>query len=441
MQKFSQLQQFLSTDIWRIRAHQLPASRSFWINQLRILLLAFRRFNEDNCQLRASALTFYTLLSIVPVLALAFGFARGFGLDAMLQEQLVTKMPGQQEVVEKIIVFANSFLENTKGGLIAGVGVVILFWTVIKVLSNIEQSFNEIWGIKKGRGFARQFSDYLAMLLVAPLLLVTSGSMTVMVTNKTGVVAQKLAYLGPVGDLLIYLFHFLPFVVMWALFTFLYIFMPNTTVSWRAAIIGGVIGGTTYQIVQWIYIMFQIGVSHYGAIYGSFAALPLFLAWLQVSWLIVLFGAEISFAEQNIETYEFEPDSLNVSHNFRRLIGLTVAHVCVKKFAKGEAPITARQIAQEVEMPLRLVNLVIFELTEAGVLSEAKSEDAKSSAYQPARDISDMTVGAVLKMLNHRGIDDIPIPDSKEIKRLRASLEAAEKTFDQSSVSVLLKEI
>ena len=441
MDKIKQLNQFLSTDIWRIRTHQLPKSRSFWINQLRIFLLAFRRFSEDNCQLRASALTFYTLLSIVPVLALAFGFARGFGFDQMLQEQIIAKMPGQEEAVQKIIGFANTFLENTKSGVIAGAGVLLLIWTVMKVLSNIEQSFNEIWGIKKGRAFGRQFSDYLAMLLVGPLLLIVSSSMTVMITSKTGFVAEKLAYLGPVGGLILYAFHFLPYVVMWALFTFLYIFMPNTTVTWRAALIGGVIGGTIYQVVQWIYIMFQIGVSHYGAVYGSFAALPLFLAWLQVSWLIVLLGAEISFAEQNVETYEFEPDSVKVSPNFRRLVALTVAHVCVKKFAKGEAPITAREIAQEVEMPLRLVNLVIFELTEAGVLSEAKMEDGKSPAFQPARDIAGLTVGMVSNMLNQRGTDDIPLAETKENKKLKASLEAMAKTFEQSPANVALKDI
>jgi membrane protein len=283
MQKITQLMQFLSTDIWRIRVGKLPKSRSFWINQLRILLLALQGFNEDRCQLRASALTYYSLLSIVPVFAMAFGFARGFGFDQLLQKQIIAKMPGQEEIVGKIIVFANTFLENTKGGIIAGIGVVLLFWTVVQVLNNIEQSFNEIWGIQKGRTLARQFSDYLAMLLVCPLLLIISGSMTVVVTSQMSFIAEKILFLGPVGSLLLYVFHFLPYVFMWLLFTFIYMFMPNTTVTWRSALFGGIIAGTAYQVAQWAYITFQIGVSNYGAIYGSVGGPPAGYKWASLS--------------------------------------------------------------------------------------------------------------------------------------------------------------
>jgi membrane protein len=441
MQKINQLMHFLSTDIWRIRTRQLPKSRSFWINQLRIFLLAFQGFNEDRCQLRASALTFYTLLSVVPVLAMAFGFARGFGFDTVLQNQIVQNLPGQEEVARKMIAFANAFLENTKNGVIAGVGVVLLFWTVVQVLNNIEQSFNEIWGIQKGRTLARQFSDYLAMVLICPVLLITAGSLTVMVTNKIDFLAEKFVFLGPVGSALLYLFHFLPYIVVWLLFVFIYVFMPNTTVSWRSGIIGGIIAGTAYQIAQWGYITFQIGVSRYGAIYGSFAALPLFLTWLQVSWLIVLFGAEISFAEQNVETYEFEPDSLHVSNNFKRLVALCVAHVCIKKFAHGQTPVTSLEIAHELGIPLRLVNLVIYELTEAGVLSETKFEDGKSPAFQPAMDISVMTVQWVLQRLDQRGTDEVPLADTDEVKKIRASLAAISAAVGQAPANVALKDI
>jgi membrane protein len=441
MQRINQLMQFLSTDIWRIRTHQLPKSRSFWINQLRILLLAFRGFNEDRCQLRASALTFYTLLSIVPVLAMAFGFARGFGFDTVLQNQIVQNLPGQEEVARKMIGFANAFLENTKNGVIAGVGVVLLFWTVVQVLNNIEQSFNEIWGIQKGRTLARQFSDYLAMVLICPVLLIAASSMTVVVTSKADLLAEKLVFLGPVGGWLLYIFHFLPYMVVWLLFTFIYIFMPNTTVSWRSGLIGGILAGTAYQVTQWAYIMFQIGAARFGPVYGSFAALPLFLTWLQISWLIVLFGAEISFAEQNVETYEFEPDSLRVSHSFKRLTALNVAYVCIKKFAKGQAPVAALEIAHELGMPLRLVNLVIYELTEAGVLSETKFEDGKSPAFQPAMDISVMTIRWVLERLDHNGTDDVPFTETEETKKIQASLEAMSAAFDQSSVNIALKDI
>jgi membrane protein len=160
LKKVSDTVQFLNADIWRLQAHKLPRRRSFWITQLRIVLLAVRRFNLDRCELRASALTFYSLLSIVPVVALAFAVAKGFGVEKILGDQLMEKMQGQEEVAERIIGFAQSFLENTKGGAIAGVGIVLLFWTVIKVLGNVEQSFNDIWGVKTGRTMGRLFVNH-----------------------------------------------------------------------------------------------------------------------------------------------------------------------------------------------------------------------------------------------------------------------------------------
>lgn len=441
MSLIKKLIQFLNTDIWRIRVGKLSRTHSFLINQLRIFLLAFHGFNEDKCQLRASALTFYSLLSIVPVLAMAFGIAKGFGLDQLLQKQILAKMPGQEEVIGQMIGYANIFLENTKGGIIAGVGVALLFWTVIKVLGNIEDSFNEIWGIKKERSLARKFSDYLSIMLICPILLVTSSSLTVMVTSQVKFVLAQLSFLGPVSALILYVLQFLPFCVMWVLFTFIYIFMPNTKVSFRSGLIGGIMGGTIYQAVQWVYITFQVGVTGYGAIYGSFAALPLFLVWLQISWLIVLFGAEISFAEQNVHTYEFEPDSLKASQAFKKLAALSIAHLCVKKFDLAQTPLTAYEIAHELEMPIRLVQLMLFELTESGVLSEVKPEDGKSPAYQPARDIEDLTIQSVSDLLDGKGTDNIPFFETKEIKAIRQSLAAMNQLLKKSPANLALKDI
>lgn len=431
----------MTTDIWRIRVRGLKRAESFWITQLRILLLAVRRFNEDLCQLRASALTYYTLLSIVPIAAMAFGIAKGFGLEKALEEQLLAKMRGQEEVVAQIIAFSNSLLQNTQGGVIAGVGVAILFWTVVKVLGNIESSFNDIWGVKKARPVGRKFSDYLSMMLICPVILIMASSVTVLVTSQITLIAEKLVFLGAVSALILFLLNFLPYLMMWALFTFVYVFMPNTKVNIRSGIIGGVIAGTIYQLVQFIYITFQIGVTKIGAIYGSFAALPLFLIWLQASWLIVLFGAEISFAEQNVETYEFEPDCLNASRHFKNFAALGIAHVCIKRFDKGEAPLTTSQIADQLEIPVRLVRQMIFELTQAGILSEAKTDIGKQSAYQPARDIEDLTIFSVLHAMDSHGTADIPIGDSKDIKVVKRALEAMEKTFAASPDNLPLKDI
>jgi membrane protein len=441
LKKLSDTVQFLNTDIWRLQAHKLPPGRSFWITQLRIRLLAVRRFNLDKCELRASALTFYFLLSIVPVVALAFAVAKGFGVEKILGEQLLAKMQGQEEVAERIIGFAQSMLENTRGGAIAGVGIALLFWTVIKVLGNIEKSFNDIWGVKTPRTMGRKLADYLSVMMICPVLLIAASSITVLLTTQVSLMLERLSFLGYLADVLIWLLKILPYGVIWLVFTFIYVFMPNTKVELKAALWGGIFAGTIYQLVQLAYITFQIGVSNYGAIYGSFAALPLFLVWLQLSWLVVLLGAEISFAHQNVATYEFEQDCLNVNYSFKRMVALMITSRCVKHFLNAEKPPTAEDISRELEVPIRLVRAVLSELTEARLLSEVCLDRREEVAYQPACDIDRLTVSAVLERLDQQGIDALPVAESTDLDRLRETLKRFHDMSEQSPVNVRLRDL
>ncbi|MBU0469324.1 MAG: YihY/virulence factor BrkB family protein [Candidatus Omnitrophica bacterium] len=432
---------FLKIDVWRIRTKKVSRLRSFWITQLRIILLSIRGFAEDKCQLRASALTFYSLLSIVPVVAMAFGIAKGFGFEQMLEKQLMARFTGQESVIGQVIGFATSLLEDTKGGVIAGIGIGILFWTVVKVLGNIESSFNDIWGVKKARSLGRKFSDYLSIMLICPILLIMSSSITVLITSQVKLVLAKISFLGALSPLILTLLQLLPYCVIWILFTFIYIFMPNAKVNFKSGLFGGIIAGTIYQVVQWAYITFQVGVSKYGAIYGSFAALPLFLVWLQISWLIVLFGAEISFAEQNVETYEFEPDCLKASLSCKRLLSLRIAQLCIKYFVEGKEPLNAKGISQLLEMPIRLVRDLLYDLSESGVLIEVKTSENKSSAYHPAIYLDQLTIKNVLNMLDERGINDIPIAESKELEKLAQSLNTFDEQNKNSKENWILKDI
>jgi len=433
--------QFLKTDIWRIRSSKLTGQKSFWIRQLRIILLAIRGFGEDKCQLRASALTYYSLMSVVPVVAMAFGIAKGFGFEKLLEEKILGGLPGQEEMAQQIIGFARSFLENTRGGLIAGIGVVALFWTVIKVLGNIESSFNDIWGIRAARTAGRKFGDYLSIMLICPILIIMSSSVTVLVTSQITLIVEKLAFLGPVGEAILFSLRVLPYAVIWIVFTFVYKFMPNTRVQLKSALIAGIIAGTSFQVVQLTYIYFQVGVAQYGTIYGSFAALPLFLIWLQLSWLIVLFGAEVSFAEQNVDTYEFEADCLKVSHSFRDLLSLNIAHLCVKKFRQAEKALSADEVSHELEIPVRLVRQILYELVEARVLSEVKLDDTETMAYQPARDIDDLTMANVLNQLNQQGVNWIPLDNTGDLEKLKGRLMQFQEVIEKSPANLPLKDI
>lgn len=432
---------FFRIDLWRIRLETVSPRRSFLLRQLRIISLSIRGFDEDKCGLRASALTFYSLLSVVPVAAMLFGIAKGFGIQNRLEQELVGRLKGQEEVVAYIIDFAHAMLENTKGGVIAGIGLLVLFWLIIKLLGNIEKSFNEIWGIPKPRSLGRKLSDYLSIMLVCPVLLVMSSSVTVFITTQITSITQKIDLLGPISPLIIFSLKLLPYCVIWILFSFVYIFMPHTKVNFRSGLLGGVVAGTIYVILQWAYINFQIGVSRYGAIYGSFAALPLFLTWLQLSWLVVLFGAEISFAHQNVGTYEFEPDAENVSHSFKTLLALRVTHICVERFNKGEDPWSAARICSYLEAPARLVNQVLYELVKCNVLRETNNSNGDEPLFLPARNVDILSVSYVIDTLERCGNSDIHIAKSEELDKISDCLIEFSNIIDNSKSNILLKDI
>jgi membrane protein len=437
----SWLMDFLKTGIWRIRIRELTGRQSFLIRQLRIFILAARGFVDDRCHLRASALTYYSLLSVVPLLALAFGVSKGFGLETRLRNLILQAFPDQEEISNQIIEFAHTLLQNTQGGLIAGIGVAVLLWTIIKVMGNIENSFNDIWGVRKGRSLGSKFTDYLSLILIIPLLFVMASSATVLISSQVAAFTEGVKIFETIGSFLSGLLKLLPYAVVWVLFTILYIYMPNTQVKMKSAVMGGILAGTIYQIVQWVYIKFQIGVSTYGAIYGSFAALPLFLVWLQTSWLVVLFGAEISFAEQNVDTYEFEPDCEKASNKFKKIVSLHITHACVKRFQAQEEPWSAEKISESLEIPIRLVRQLLSELTEARILSEVRPNGRKRCAYQPARAIESLTVLEVINLLDERGIDGIPHGESPLWQKLAQRLTLFNDKIREASADVALNDL
>jgi membrane protein len=438
----SKFLKFLNTDIWRMRLVDYPRHKSFLINQLRVIALAVRGFQENSCNFRASALTFFSLLSIVPVIAMMFGIAKGFGLEERMKTEIMTRFEGQKEVADKIITFANSLLENAKGGLIAGIGIIILIWSVMKVLGNIEHSFNIIWGVKKPRSFARKFSDYISLILICPILMIVAGSTTVLVSSQASLLLEKISFLKSLGPLLLVPLKILPYCTLWLLFTFIFVFMPNTKVKLKSALVAGIFAGTLFQLVQWAYINLQIGAAKYSAIYGSFAALPLFLIWLQTSWLIILFGAEIAFAVQNVQTYEFEPDCLSVSQKYKNLLSLVVTKLIINKFCSGESPISADTISISLGIPIRLVREILYELVESSIISEInKGEESKEVLYQPARDVEILTIKYVLDALEQRGNSEIPVNDSEELKKLASNLSKLDELIETAPYNIKLKNI
>jgi membrane protein len=438
---FKKIMSFLRHDVWRVRRTSLPPGKSFFLNLLRVFILSVRGFDEDKCRLRASALTFYSLISIVPVMAMAFGIAKGFGFEKLMEQQLRDKLAGHEDILQKVLEFSNALLANTQGGLIAGAGLIVLIWAILKVLGQIEDSFNDIWGVKEKRSLGRMFGDYLSLMLVCPVLLILSSGLTIFFTTQITTIVEKFTFLGVIGPAVFTFLKFLPYALLWGVFAFIYIFMPNTKVRFSSGLYAGIVAGTIFQLVQWAYITFQIGVAKYNAIYGSFAALPLFLIWLQLSWFIVLYGAEFSFALQNVDTYEFEPDALEASHRVKTLLALQIAHHLVQNFARAEPPSTAREISARLEIPIRFTNEILFGLKKSNILTTAEAEGNGEQAYQPARDISRLAIQDVIVALEQRGLNEMPFAHTPEFAILSSSLEAFGKAVEKLPENKLLTQI
>jgi membrane protein len=440
----SRITNFFKTGIWEIRLKDLSPVEALVIKYLRIILLASRGFIRDHCQKTASVLTYYSLLNIVPVVAVAFAMAKGFGLEKLIEKQILQmaeKANWQADITTQIISFSHNLLEQAKGGLIAGVGIVLLLWTVISIMGKIEESLNEIWEIKKSRTLIRKFSDYMAMMVFGPVLLIISSSATVLVASEVKVIVNKIAVLGVFSKVIFLLLNLLPYVSIWVLLTMLYLIMPNTRIPLRSAILGGITAGTITQIVQWIYIKFQIGVASYGAIYGSFAALPLFLGMLQMSWMIVLLGAEIAYANEHYETFGFHPDYSRMSVSSKKLLMLRIFHLLTKKFSLGEKPLSVSQIAHALEIPVRLVQQFLHELSDVGLVVETAKGIKGEVAFQPGRTIENITVKFALDEYEKYGITKIPDYQSDEAEKISKYLKDISETIEKSPGNIRIKEI
>ncbi len=372
------------------------------LRYLKIFTLSATDFVKDQGSLRASALTLYTLLSIVPIIAMCFGVAKGFGFENTLEQQLLEQVPDQDTMILQLIEMAKNMLDSTKGGLVAGFGVVLLFWTVIKVISNIEESFNHIWNVQQSRSIGRKLSDYLSLMLLAPVLLIAASSISVFVQTQLTSLINEYALPGTIFAL--YLLSYLPILILWLLFSFLFIFMPNTHVNYSSGIFAGIFSGTVFYILQSLYVSLQIGVSSYNAIYGSFAALPLFLVWLQIAWMIVLFGSELSFFHQNISLYQFNQKFKKLNFNSKNQLALHIMHAIIERFNKTtEPPYSAEGISLHLQLPISISKNLLTELSDCKLLSNIYYEDNPEPSYQPAYNISLLSDQTITEALKNNG--------------------------------------
>lgn len=402
---------------------------------LRIIYDTIRGFIADDCYSKASALTFYSLLSIVPILAVLFGIAKGFGFENALESEIIQRFSEQKEVMNKLIQFAYSTLHNAKGGLIAGIGIFVLFWSVLGLLSSVENSLNSIWKIPHGRSYSRKISDYLATMVICPLFLVTSSSITVFLTTQIAATANSNEFFSAVSPFLLFILKLFPYFLSWILFTFIYQFIPNTKVYLRSSLIAGLLAGTAFQLWQWLYIRFQISASSYGAIYGSFAALPLFLIWLQISWLILLGGAELAFEIENDLFLPFRK-AITIS---KKAAALLITYRCIEAFVKGSPPHTERSLAHELGISLTPLHSILDALLHFRILSPI-SYGTKVTAYQPAKAINTITLSQVCEAMDKNDEFQASVDETSCFRKIQDYLGQIERTEEHLPINKPLYE-
>jgi len=436
----TRINHFIHTDIWRIDRAAYGRPKAILIKTLQVVLLAIKGYIRDNCALRASALTYYTLLAVVPVVAMAFGMAKGFGLDQRLEVLLYQRFAGQEAVLEKIIGFARTLLENTQSGLIAGIGVALLFWSAIKVLNHIEGTLNTIWKVKS-RSFIRQFTDYLTIMVISPLLVVISSSVNVYIRTQVTTITGRVAFLELVGPLIFLMLKLIPYGLTWLLFILIFLVMPNTRVRISSAIIAGLIGGTIFQLSQGVYIHAQVLLSKYNAVYGSFAALPFFLIWLQLSWMIVLVGAQIAYAHQHVGQHAMSIDYQATSALTRKKYAIYILHQIVIAFEKGMDPPTLEELADRLTLPHELVAQIVDHLVTCRLVSPVGYEEALEATYQPARDINTFTIADVLAEWDKAGNDNRTEIQDETFATVNRLLEKLDETIRRAPANQLIKDL
>ncbi len=431
IESIKNLWHFVSVKMWKIRLDKVNKRQGILLRQLRILFLSIQGFYEDKCFTKATALTFYTIFSIVPVLALVFAISKGFGFEKNLQEQLLINYPEYTQLLKKAFIYAGAMLQNTESGLIAGFGIVLLLWSVIKLLDSIEEIFNEIWEIKKGRTLLRKLTDYITVMLISPVLIILAGGIILSIENQIG----NMHLLSVLNVFLIKLFAYCLII---AVFTCLYLVMPNTKVKLKSSAVAGLIASIMFQILKWAYIKFQIGANSLNFIYGGFAALPLFLILIQYSWYVVLFGAEIAFANEHVDQYELKNEINKLSSRYKKIISLMIANVVSKRFYNGEKPLSDAEISEQLDVPYRLVRMIINDFTETGIFNEIKSENTKEIRYQPGVTESKFTVNYIIETIDKKGSNTLPISNSNELIHINKLVENMDKILHNNFGNTLV---
>ena len=338
---------------------------------------------------------------------------------------------------ELIFSWVNSYLQHAQSGIFIGIGLIMLLFTILMLIDNIERSFNAIWQVKRPRTVFRQITDYFSMLLLLPLLIVISSGLTIFMTTYV----KDLETFLLLGPMLKFLVRLIPYALTWGMFIGLYVFMPNTSVKLKHAWFPGILAGSAFQAFQYFYVNSQIWISNYNAIYGSFAAIPMFLLWTQISWTICLFGAQMSYISQNLPSFSFGKETARISRRYHDFFCTVILSAICKRFENEQPPYTAEELSKEHKIPIRLTKNILYELTDIRLLYETFSDDKEGSVrYLPGMDINQLTVGVLIEKLDEAGAENFKIDKTQYSASWQALIDAKETYLYQNN-QVLIKDL
>ncbi|MCM1147777.1 MAG: YihY/virulence factor BrkB family protein [Bacteroidales bacterium] len=363
---------------------------------IRVSKAIWEDFTAKRVMNAASLLTYSTLLAVVPVVAVIFAVARGFGYNKYIESWFRSALDSQPQVAEVIVGFVNSYLVNTKSGVVFGIGLVFMLYTIIMLTMNIEIAFNDIWGVKSQRSLTRTFTDYLAMFFILPIMIIVMSGVTLWIASLSSLVNEMFV----IGTLMQFGMDILPLLLLSCIIAVLYIFMPNTHVRWRCAVLPAFIAAVAMELLQYFYVHSQLWVSSYNAIYGSFAALPLFMLWLQFTWTIILIGAELAYTNQNLEDFRTRNTLGELSQRYRMMLSMMVMAKICRRFKEGLRPYTLPEIKKDVKIPMRILVELVYDLQQAGMIQQIGSDkDDTDVAFAPAESVENLTVGVLISRL------------------------------------------
>ena len=424
--------EYVWNDVW-------SDTRDDWrIKLIKTLNLSIKSFLDSDLQSRAAALTYRTILALVPALAILFAIGRGFGFQNLLQTQLFSYLPVQKDALDTVFGFVDSYLAHSSEGVFVGIGVAMLLWTMISLMNNIENSFNSIWGIKHGRSIWRKITDYTAMLLILPVLMICSSGLSIFVSSTL----QNIFDFEFMSPIITFSLRCASFLFTWLFFTAMFILIPNTKVKFKNALIAGIFTGTGFLILQWLFVSGQMSVSKYNAIYGSFSLLPLLLIWMQFTWVIILSGIAICYSSQSIYRFEFSNKINDISDDYRTKITLAIMCVITKHFDKGNKAITLDELTENYDFPPRIAIDIIEKLIDARLIVKVINDDAENEpGLQPALNINRLSVAHVLSVLKNNGETGFVPNFNENFNNINITIDNIEQLISTDAQSILIKDL